>query len=81
MIREIINFTNNLEQDVIEVFSWNIKPSEGLHIFLNMNVEKKFDDFEFVYYSEKNDKGGFYSETIIDNIKKYETNGRRIGTK
>lgn len=80
MIKEIVNFTERIHKDIPEILSWNIKPSEGLHIFLNMNKDKGFSDFNFLYYSAKKDKKDFYLEEIKKKILNYESNGRRIGT-
>lgn len=77
MIRELINFTESLDKDV---FTWNIKPNEGLHIFLNMKIDKNFHDFESTFYSEKIDNLMSYDNDLKEKIIQYEGFGRRIGT-
>ena len=33
MIREIINFTRDLLEDIPDIRLWNAKPDKGLHVF------------------------------------------------
>lgn len=83
MIKELINFTEKLQQDIPEISSWNINPSEGLHFFLKMNSDKSFQNFDYIYYTEKKEKNSDYTDeqlAQLENIKQYESNGRRIGT-
>src|SRR5574344_309356 len=37
MIREIINFTEDLIHDVPDIIQWKIQPSKGLHIFIDLD--------------------------------------------
>ena len=37
MIREIINFTNDLLADIPEIINWNELPDKGIHIFIDIN--------------------------------------------
>lgn len=37
MIREIINFTNDLLVDVPDVITWNAKPDNGIHVFIDID--------------------------------------------
>jgi CRISPR-associated protein Csh1 len=50
MIREIINFVNNLDEDFK---NQNIKPKEGLHILLALNEDSKIILSEYAYHSKK----------------------------
>jgi hypothetical protein len=43
MIRELINFAKKIEKDVQNISSWKIKASEGLHIFLKMERDIKYN--------------------------------------
>ncbi|MDO9153747.1 MAG: hypothetical protein Q7U47_08595 [Paludibacter sp.] len=60
MIREIINFTENLIADIPDIMQWKVQPSKGLHVFIeidengqwtNKNLEKGID---YDYYDGKN---------------------------
>lgn len=42
MIRELINFTNNLVTSLPEVLQWNNKPNTGLHIFVELDEDGKW---------------------------------------
>jgi CRISPR-associated protein Csh1 len=77
MIIELINFTDSLHQDV---FTWNKKPSDGLHIFLNMETDKRFQALSFSYYSAKKERDDQFPQHQKDKITGYESFGRRIGT-
>jgi len=78
MIKEIVKFTEQIYKDIPEISSWNIKPSEGLHIFLKMDIERDFCPYDTFYYTKKNETD---EESLIrEKTKKYESNGRRIGT-
>ena len=39
MIREIINFTEDLIHDVPDIIQWKIQPSKGLHIFIDLDAK------------------------------------------
>lgn len=77
MIKELINFTDSLDEDV---FTWNKKPSDGLHLFLNMNTDRSFQDLSFTYYSDKKNTGNDFPQLQKNKITGYESAGRRIGT-
>jgi len=60
MIREIINFTENLIEDIPDIMQWKVQPSKGLHIFIdidengqwsNQNLQKGID---YEFYDGKN---------------------------
>ena len=42
MIREIINFVTDLEQDYPEVFDLNKKPSPGLHLWVELDEKGNY---------------------------------------
>ena len=60
MIREIINFVKNLEQDYPEVFDLNKKPSPGLHLWVELDEEGDWknnppeEGKDYVVYDGKN---------------------------
>ena len=37
MIREIINFTKDLIEDIPDIMEWKVKPSKGLHVFIDID--------------------------------------------
>ena len=76
MIKELIDFTKTIENDAPEISSWNIKPSDGLHIFLNMNKNQRFEKFEFIYYTGKNIDCSTEQLVQLERIKLYESKGR-----
>ena len=57
MIKEIINFTKNLDEDFKNL---GVKPREGLHIVLNMvsnegHLSINANDYQFAIYTKKMD--------------------------
>jgi CRISPR-associated protein Csh1 len=80
MIQELINFTRNIAEDHPEIFSWGKKPSEGLHILVELE-DGKWKNFparygtDFAFYDGKTKPEGLLSEFI-----KYEDYGKRVGT-
>ena len=44
MIREIINFVNDLERDYKEVFDLNKTPSPGLHLWVELDEEGRSEN-------------------------------------
>jgi CRISPR-associated protein Csh1 len=70
MLREIINFTEDLINDIPDILEWNAKPSTGLHVFIdvdengqwvNQNLVKGKD---YVYYDGKNENNELFKECI-----------------
>lgn len=59
MIRELINFTNDLVASMPEVLQWNNQPSKGLHIFIELDGNGNWKNSElqqgidFEYYDGK----------------------------
>lgn len=80
MIKELINFTESLIEDIPDVMEWNIQPSKGLHIFIeindkgdwvNQNLElgKSYD-----YYDGKNQDIQLWNDCIhYQNVSDYIT--------
>ncbi|WP_418892655.1 hypothetical protein [Limibacterium fermenti] len=81
MIRELVNFMNEISQSNPQIFSINREPSEGLHLFIELDEEGKWKNkpprykVDYDYYDGKNDTDELLSEII-----KYEDCGRRVGT-
>jgi len=70
MIREIINFTKDLIEDIPDIMEWKVKPSKGLHVFIdindnsqwiNQNLQKGKD---FDYYDGKNQDIPLWNDCI-----------------
>ena len=80
MIRELINFVNDLEQDYPEVFDLNKTPSPGLHLWVeldedgNWNNNPPVEGKDYMVYDGRNTTSELYS----DAIKSWEL-GRTIG--
>jgi CRISPR-associated protein Csh1 len=69
MIREIINFTNDLIEDIPDIMEWKVQPSKGLHVFIdiddkgqwvNQNLQKGKD---YDYYDGKSELTSFLQRT------------------
>ena len=80
MIREIINFVKDLEQDYPEVFDLNKKPSPGLHLWVELDENGNWknnhpeEGKDYVVYDGKEKMHGLHFDAL-----KYETQGLRIG--
>jgi CRISPR-associated protein Csh1 len=80
MIREIINFVKDLEQDYPEVFDLNKKPSPGLHLWVELDEEGNWknnapeEGKDYVVYDGKEELKSKHKEAV-----KYEDQGRRLG--
>jgi len=70
MIREIINFTNNLIKDIPDIMQWKAEPSKGLHVFVdidengqwvNQTLQKGID---YDYYDGKRQDIPLWNECI-----------------
>ena len=70
MIREIINFTENLLEDIPDIMQWKVQPNKGLHVFvdidengqwINQNLRKGVD---YDYYDGKNQDIPLWNECI-----------------
>ncbi|MFA9370446.1 MAG: hypothetical protein ACERIH_01950 [Labilibaculum antarcticum] len=80
MIREIINFVKNLEQDYPEVFDLNKKPSPGLHLWVELDEEGNWknnppeEGKDYVVYDGKEEMQALHFKAL-----KYESLGVRVG--
>jgi len=70
MIKELINFTENLISDIPNIMEWKVTPSKGLHVFIdidekgnwiNRNFEKGKD---YDYYDGKNNEINLWKDCI-----------------
>ena len=70
MIREIINFTKDLIEDIPDIMEWKVKPNKGLHVFIdidkngqwiNHNLQKGKD---YDYYDGKNQDIPLWNDCI-----------------
>lgn len=56
MIREIINFTNDLLADIPDIMQWKTKPDKGLHVFIDIDENGKWTNrqlkkgYDYDYY-------------------------------
>jgi hypothetical protein len=78
MIREIINFTENLIEDIPDVMQWNIKPSRGIHIVVELDNEGQWvnKDNEMYLIDTNVNLNDIPSEALVQ----YEQLGLRVGT-
>lgn len=80
MIREIINFVDNLEVENPEIFNLNITPSEGLHLWVDIDSDgnwvnnKPKEDLDYIVYKKKDDV-----TALAYKAAKYESYARRAG--
>lgn len=81
MIREIINFTSNLIEDIPDIMQWKVQPNKGLHVFVELDTNGKWMNnpgqraVDYTYHDDKNDP-----EAILLEFIKYENFGKRVGT-
>jgi CRISPR-associated protein Csh1 len=81
MIREIINFVNDLERDYKEVFDLNKAPSPGLHLWVELDEEGNWknnppvEGTDYVVYDGKEALSDKHRKIIIQ----YEELGKRVG--
>lgn len=60
MIQEIINFTNDLLQDIPDIMQWNAQPDKGLHVFIDIDNNSQWTNqclrkgVDYDYYDGKN---------------------------
>lgn len=61
MLREIINFTEDIIADIPDILQWNIKPSKGLHVFIDIDENGQWinqnlqEGKDYEYYNGKRD--------------------------
>lgn len=82
MIREIINFTNEISVNNPEVFLLNKKPTEGLHIFVELDEEGKWSNnpptfkVDYDFYDGKSELS-----PLLNEFMQYEDYSKRVGTR
>lgn len=80
MIREIINFTESLIADTPDIMEWKLKPSVGLHVFIDIDENGRWvnQDLErgkdYEYYDGKKEL-----TVLLENSIKYEFLSKLIG--
>lgn len=81
MIREIVNFADKLITDIPSILYRNVKPSNGLHIFIEIDSEGKWKNtppqynVDYALYDGENEQATFFSSCT-----QYEIYGKRVGT-
>lgn len=81
MIREIINFVNDLEKDYPEVFELNKTPLPGLHLWVELDTggnwknDSLVEGEDYVVYDGKENP----SPKNLDVVLQYENLGKRVG--
>lgn len=81
MIREIINFTNDLIADIPDIMEWKVQPSNGLHILIELDTEGRWmnkspqRNIDYAFYDEKTEPN-----KLLRELSKLEMYGNRIGT-
>lgn len=61
MIREIINFTNDLLKDIPDIMQWKAKPDKGLHVFIDIDANGNWTNRQLIkgqdydYYDGSNE--------------------------
>lgn len=76
MIREIINFTENLIADIPDIMQWNIEPSQGIHIIIELDNEGHWINRDKNCFCTNTDKDIIPFATLVQ----YEQAGSRVGT-
>lgn len=70
MLREIINFTEDLIKDIPDILQWNSKPSVGLHVFIDIDEQGQWINrhlkigIDYEYFDGKNENIQLYKECI-----------------
>jgi CRISPR-associated protein Csh1 len=70
MIKELINFTENLIEDIPEIMQWKVQPSKGLHVFIDINEQGKWINQslelgkDYDYYDGKNQDIKLWNDCI-----------------
>jgi CRISPR-associated protein Csh1 len=70
MIREIINYTENLIVDIPNIMQWKVQPTKGLHIFIDIDENGKWKNFplekgkDYDYYDGKDTEIPLWNECI-----------------
>lgn len=70
MIKELINFTENLIEDIPDIMQWKVQPSKGLHVFIDIEKNGNWlnPDIElgkdYDYYDGKNQDSNLWYECV-----------------
>lgn len=70
MIREIINFTNHLVEDMPEILQMNNEPDKGLHVFIDIDQEGAWTNYNLIksvdydYFDGKNKEIELWNDCI-----------------
>lgn len=79
MIRELINFTENLIVDIPDIMQWNVQPSKGLHVFIDIDEQGKWANQnlelgkDYDYYDGKTDLS-----QLLEKTKVYQINSQLV---
>lgn len=76
MIREIINFTENLIADIPDIMQWKIEPCQGIHIIVELDNEGHWTNREKDCFCTNTDKDNIPFAMLVQ----YEQAGSRVGT-
>jgi CRISPR-associated protein Csh1 len=61
MLQEITNFTEDIISDIPDILHWNVKPSKGLHVFIDIDENGQWinqnlqEGKDFMYYDGKSE--------------------------
>lgn len=81
MIQEIVNFTQDLIEDIPDILLRNTKPSNGLHIFVEIDPKGNWKNkpprygIDYIFYNGENEQ-----ENMLSELTEYESYGKRVGT-
>lgn len=70
MIREIINFTRDLLEDIPDIRLWNAKPDKGLHVFVDIDEDGRWintelkEGVDYTYYDGENEEIKLWDDCI-----------------
>lgn len=79
MLREIINFTEDIIADIPDILQWNVKPSKGLHVFIDIDENGQWinqnlqEGKDYEYYDGKRE-----ISDLIELAAKYEALSKLI---
>ena len=76
MIREIINFTENLIADIPDIMQWKVEPSQGIHIIVELDNQGRWINGEKDCFCTNTDKDNIPFAMLVQ----YEQAGSRVGT-
>lgn len=74
MIKEVINFTENLIEDIPDIMQWKVQPSKGLHVFIDIDENGKWTNQnlelgkDYNYYDGKGELSQLLEKTKVYKI-------------